>query len=152
VPEESLLTDELRALVALSTPLEPVTVTRRGLRRALEVFGVDGRSDYADGEDVPGYALAALEPEYAGIAVPNVFAHSLLITNEWELLRPLRMGETLSTAHRIVDIAERFGGKFGYSLDFHSEYEFRDASGALVARSARTMRQYDPSQAREAEE
>jgi len=62
VPDESLLTDALRALIGVATPLEPVTVTRRGLRRALEVFGVEGRRDYAEGEEVPGYALAALAP------------------------------------------------------------------------------------------
>lgn len=74
--------------------------------------------------------------------------NSILIANQWEFERPLRMGETLDAFYRVVDISERFGGRFGYSVDFRAEVVYRDATGAIVARSGRTMTQYDAAEAR----
>ena len=149
MPDASLLTPEVRALIGVRTPMEPVRVTQRAVRRAVEVFtGRPGR-DYCEGEPVPGYALAALDSESEPLPLPMLMPQSLLISNEWQFERPLRMGEQFSVAYRIVDISERFGGKFGYSLDFRSERELIDATGAVVARSAHSMMQYDASQARD---
>lgn len=149
MPEASLLTPDIRALIGVPTPMEPVKVTQRAVRRAVEVFTGRRSPDYAEGEPVPGYALAALDSESEPPPLPTLMPQSLLISNEWQFERPLRMGEQFSVAYRIVDISERFGGKFGYSLDFRSEREFRDATGAVVARSAHSMMQYDASQARD---
>jgi hypothetical protein len=149
MPDESLLTDEVRALIGAPVEMEPLQVTLRGVRRALDVYfgGHDG-ANYAEGDVVPGYVIASLDSESEPPPIPSLMPQSLLISNEWSFERPMRLGEEYSATYRIVDISERFGGKFGYSLDFRSEVEFRDASGAVVARSARTMTQYDASQAR----
>lgn len=147
MPEASLLTQDVRELIGVPTHMEPVTVTQRAVRRAVEVFTARRSRDYADGESVPGYALAALDSESEPPPLPSLLPQGLLISNEWQFERPLRMGEQLTVAYRIVDISERFGGKFGYSIDFRSEREFRDSTGAVVARSAHSMMQYDASQA-----
>jgi hypothetical protein len=147
MPEASLLTDEIRALIGQRTELLPVQVTIRAVRRALDVYLGQLEASFQEGDDVPGYVLAALDSESEPPALPVLLPNSLLISNEWEFERPLRLGEQLNVAYRIVDISERFGGRFGYSLDFRSEEEFSDASGAVVARSGRSMMQYDAREA-----
>jgi hypothetical protein len=152
VPEESLLTPEVRALIGSARPPTSARVTLRAVNRAMDVYL--GHHDHAlgPGDPVPGYVLAAIEPETEIGALPSVLPDSLLISNEWQFERPLRLGEELTLTARLADISERFGGRFGYSLYFRSDVEFRDAAGTVVARSSRTMMQYDSSEAREGAE
>ncbi len=148
MPEESLLTDEVRALVGRATPMLPVQVTVRAVQRAMDVYlGHHGGAVTEPGANVPGYVLAALDSESEPEPLPSVLPNSLLISNEWSFERPLRLGEELAANYRITNISERFGGRFGYSIDFRSEEEFIDASGAVAARSGRSMMQYDASEA-----
>ena len=148
MPDQSLLTDEVRAMVGTETPSGTVEVTLRGWRHAVEVYtGVPPTHTPKPGEPVSGYAIAALETDYEATELPNLLPNSILIANQWEFERPLRMGETLQAFYRLVDVNERFGGRFGYSIDFRAEVVYRDAAGEVVARSGRTMTQYDPADA-----
>lgn len=150
MPDESLLTDEIRALQGQATPMLPVEVTLRAVQRAMDVYlGNHDGAPTAQGAVVPGYVLAALDSESEPPPLPNLLPNSLLISNEWSFERPLRLGETLEVAYRITAISERFGGRFGYSIDFRTEDEFIDSTGAVVARSARNMMQYDAAEARD---
>ncbi len=136
-------------MVGSETPLGPVDVTARSWRRAVEVYtGHVPQETPADGEPISGYAIAALETDYELTTLPNLMPNSILISNQWEFERPLRMGETLDASYRLVDVAERFGGRFGYSIDFRAEVVYRDSTGEVVARSGRTMTQYVASDAR----
>lgn len=152
MPDESLLTDEVRALVGTEISLGTVEVTPRGWRHAVEVYtGRVPRGHPAPGEPVSGYAIASLETDYEMTDLPSLMPNSILISNEWEFERPLRMGETFTASYRLVNVTERFGGRFGYSIDFRAEVVYRDASGAVVARSGRTMTQYSAKDARSEE-
>jgi hypothetical protein len=149
MPDESLLTDEVRALAGRETPIGPVQVTPRAWRHAVEVYtGAIPTSTPAPGEPVSGYVIAALDADYEIETLPNLLPNSILISNEWQFERPMRMGETFEAAYRLVDITERFGGRFGYSIDFRAEVLYRDSAGEVVARSGRTMTQYSASDAR----
>ena len=150
MPEESLMTDAVRALIGQAHPLMNVQVTRRSYQRALDVYLE--RHDYGppDGADVPGYVIEALDSETEPPSIPALLPQSLLISNEWQFERPLRMGEELEMTYRIVDISERFGGRFGYSIDFRTEVALSEpGAGAVVARSVRTMTQYSAADARD---
>jgi len=150
MPEESLLTDEVRALVGRETPSGTVEVTLRGWRHAVEVYtGYEPTRNPAPGEAVSGYAIAGLETDYEQTELPNLMPNSILIANQWEFERQLRMGETLHASYRLVDVNERFGGRFGYSIDFRAEVLYRDEAGEVVARSGRTMTQYSAADARD---
>jgi hypothetical protein len=150
MPEASLLTDEVRATVGQETPMGRVQVTPKAYRRALEVYtGCIPRNHPAPGEPVPGYVLAALDSEADIPALPSLLPNALLISNEWQFERPLRMGEELESVYSLVAINERFGGRFGYSIDFRTEVIFKDADGNPVARSGRTMTQYSAAEARD---
>jgi hypothetical protein len=117
----------------------------------MDIYLGEGQAAPGDGEPVPGFVLAALEGESDRMDLPDVLPDSLLISNEWQFDRPLRLGEELTVSGRLADITERFGGRFGYGLYFRSETEFRDESGEVVARSARTLMQYDTANARDGE-
>jgi hypothetical protein len=151
MPEASLLTDDVRALIGGATNRGVVRVTPAAVRKAVEVFTGVPDASYSEGEEVPGYVVEALHTDSDSNDLPRLLPQSILVANEWRFARPLRMGEELTVESRVVDISERFGGKFGYSLDFRSETQFRDADGTLVAASARSMMQYDASEARAAE-
>jgi len=152
--EESLLTPEVRALVGRTTAPVRVRVTRRSLERALDVYygRHDRAANIAPGDPIPGVALAALDPEAEALNFPPVLPDAILISNEWEFERPLRMDEELTMQAKLADITERFGGRFGYSLYVRRDVEFRDETGEVIARSAHTMMHYDASNARAGEE
>ncbi len=139
-------------MVGRETPSGAVEVTLRGWRHAVEVYtGEPPSYTPKPGDPVSGYAIAALETDYEATELPNLLPSSILIANQWEFERPLRMGEKLEAFYRLVDVNERFGGRFGYSIDFRAEVVYRDAAGSVVARSGRTMTQYDPAEARTAD-
>jgi len=127
-----------------------VHVTPRAVKRAIEVYTGQVPDELpAPGEDVPGYVIAGFEGDYEGQPLPSLMPNSLLIANEWAFERPLRMGETLTAAHVIAGITERFGGRFGYSIDTRTETQYKDTDGNVVARSVFTMTQYSASDARD---
>jgi hypothetical protein len=92
--------------------------------------------------------IAALDTEYEQSQLPNLLPNSILISNQWQFERPMRMGETYDAAYQVVDVTERLGGRFGYSIDFRAEVVYRDEAGEVVARSGRTMTQYNAADAR----
>ena len=145
MPEASLITDDVRALVGRTSEAGTARVTLRALNRTLDIFRGNHDQEFNDGDAVPSFVLSALDFESEGLPMPNLMPDSLLISNEFEFLRPLRLSETLTSQSRLADISERFGGQFGYGIYMRSDVEFRDATGELIARSARTMMQYDAS-------
>lgn len=147
MPDVSLLTEDVRALIGTTTELGSATVTQRLVERAVETYTGRQTRTYAPGEAVPGYVLSALDGSDDSPEMPRLLPQSILISNEWQFERPLRMGETFTLVYRLANIAERFGGKFGYSLDFRTECDFVDAEGSLVARTVQSMMQYDASEA-----
>ncbi|WBL35026.1 hypothetical protein O0235_09530 [Tepidiforma flava] len=150
MPEESLLTDAVRALVGRETRLGRVQVTARAFRRAHEVYagGPPARVPARRASRMPGYVITGLESESEAPAFPDLLPNSLLIANEWSFERPLRMGEWLEMVHRVTDVRERFGAAVrAYSIDVLSETAFYDAAGRLAARSGRTMTQYSAAEA-----
>lgn len=148
VPDQSLLTDAVRALVGRRTDLGIAVVTPRLVERATEVYyGTQGRA-YAEGEEVPGYVISGLDPENDPPELPRLLPQSILISNEWAFERYPRLGETLSLTSITANVAERFGGQFGYSIDFRVDTEYRAADGSLVATSSTNMMQYDASAAK----
>lgn len=147
--EESLLTPEVLALTGRTGPVAHVTVTRKAVHRAMDVFLGHHDREFAPGDPVPGYTMVALDPDSERFEVPDLMPDSLLISDEWSFERALRMGDELTLESRIADISERFGGRFGYSLYVRMEVVMRDSAGDVVCRSGRTMMYYDAANARD---
>src|SRR5690606_19252439 len=100
--EQSLLTDDVRALVGTTAAGGITHVTANSVRRAHEVYYGTPGDVPADGEDVPGITIAALATETGGINLPSLMPNTLLISNEWEFQRPLRLGEELQVRSRLA--------------------------------------------------
>lgn len=150
--EASLLTDDVRALIGRRAPATTVRVSPRMVLRAADLYTGRPLALPAEGGPVPGYVMVALDAEVESPPLPPLLPDSILISNEWLFERPLRLGEELLASGLLADVVERFGGRFGYSLHWRSEVEFRDPGGTLVARSVRTMMQYDAANARDGDE
>ena len=148
MPDQSLITDEVRAMVGRLTTLEPQMVTRRAVQKAMDLYL--GHQDGAphEGEPVPGFVIAALEFAMEAEELPQLLPNSMLISNEWQFERRLVVGEALRSEALLADISERFGGKFGYSITIRSEILLTGSDDRVAARSVRTMMYYDPKNAR----
>jgi len=146
--DQSLLTDEIRALVGQATESREAIVSEEAVRRAVGVYGGDVPS-LKEGGIVPGFVLTGLMPEGDNIRIPNLLPKSVLVSNEFAIERPLVLGERLMARSRIADISERLGGQFGHGLYVRSEQEFRGLDGEVVGRTASTLMHYDPAGAEE---
>lgn len=148
MPDESLLTDSVRALVGRAS--EPVTarITRRMAQKAMDLYLGHHDRPLVEGQPVPGVVLVPLQSEGEPVENPDLMPNSVLISNEMQFERQLLLGEELTIQSRIADISERFGGRFGYSLYLRTEVDFRDAAGELAARTVQTLMYYDAASAR----
>ncbi|MFQ5382492.1 MAG: hypothetical protein ACE5EF_12855 [Dehalococcoidia bacterium] len=145
--EGSLITDEIRALIGRQGEPSRVAVGEEAVRRAIGSFGGDQETPLAAGDPVPGVALMNIAPfrEDQELGLRDLMPASILVSNEFSIERPIRLGEEFSAASRVADITERLGGQFGHALYVRHEVEFRDGQGLVVGRTASTMMHYDPS-------
>lgn len=149
--DHSLLTEDLRAHIGRAADPKPATVTIEQVHRSMGVYGGDITRPFADGDIVPGYVLMGLVSDGEGLRVPVPLPKSLLVSNEFTVERPIRLGEELVAQSRVADINERLGGQFGHGIYVRTDMEFRDPAGALVGRTSSTLMHYDPAGARREE-
>jgi acyl dehydratase len=144
-PEQSLITDEHRATIGVKS--EPVTVTVHEVdaRRMRDLLG-DTDPRYADGTGIaPPYVLAGMgggRPQ--GVRMPQVLPGGLLTQIEWRFNKPFKIGSTLQATTSVIDIRDRLGGRYGYSVLVMTGTDYADESGEVVASSLTTITQFDP--------
>ena len=150
--EQSLLTDEIRSHIGRTSEPRSARVTDEAVHRALEAWGGDRERHLQPGDVVPGYVLVGLAPEGEAVRLATLLPKSLLVSNEFSIERPILFGEELTAQSRVADISERLGGQFGHGLYVRTDMEFRDSTGALVAKTVSTLMYYDPAGARREED
>ena len=143
MPDESLLTDKVRASIGRASEPATARITRRMAQKAMDLYLGHHDRPLVEGGPVPGVILVALQAEGEQVESPDLMPNSVLISNEMQFERPLLLGEELTIQSRIADITERFGGRFGYSLYLRTEVDFRDPAGELAARTVQTLMYYD---------
>lgn len=147
--DSSLLTEDVRARIGSTGPAAAVAITPRAVERTMDVYLGHHRRAFEPGDIVPGYVLVALQAEVDNIGFPDLLPNSVLVSNEFSLERPLRLGEELTVQSRLADVSERLGGRFGYGLYVRTETEYRDPAGGVIARMSQTLMYYDAADARE---
>jgi hypothetical protein len=147
--EQSVVTDEVRARIGETSQPVSVTLTPLMASRAAEVASGRAGQTFNEGDIAPGSVITALTSVVRHLVLPNLLPASLIVSNEWEFTRPLRVGETFEVVDRIDSINERFGGRLGYSVHVRTAVECRDSSGEIVARSVNALAWYDPAGMRE---
>lgn len=149
--EKSLITDEHRAKIGVKSEPRTVTINPEDARRMRDLLG-DPDPRYQDGTGIaPPYVLAAIDPGIPRHMMPSVLPGGLLTQMEWKFHRPFRVGEDLTLEHAVIDIRDRLGGRYGYSVLMMIQSAYTDGEGHLVAESLRTLTQFDPSAARSAQ-
>jgi len=146
--EQSLITDEHRAMVGVRSEPFTVTVKEEDARRTREVLG-DNDPRWAEGTGMaPPYVLAMFGAGGRHRAqVVQVLPGGLLTQQEWKFSRPFRIGETLTGYNQLFDIRERLGGRYGHSVLVTNSTDFYDADDQHVASTMITITQFDPARA-----
>lgn len=143
--EESLLTERVRALIGQTSAPRVVRVEPLALQRLMEALGDRRPLDLEQGAEAPIYALSLLQPDTEALALPIDLPGSLVAGDEWEV-RPgsggPRIGEPLTVTSSIIDITERFSGRYGQMLYVRYEWRFARADGAAVATARRIIGYY----------
>ena len=75
----------------------------------------------------------------------------MLTQQEWKFTRAFHIGEELQAFTQVMDIRERLGGRYGYSILLTSGTDFYDAAGNHVAAAMTTLTQFDPKAAKTTE-
>lgn len=141
---KSLITDEHRAAIGQKSEPRVVEVLAEEARRMREVIG-DDDPRYAEGTGIaPPYVLATLSSGVPPVPLPQVLPNAILTQTEWRWARPLKIGEKLTAVGQVVDIRERLGGRYGYSILVMTGTDFIDEAGEVVAGTLTTMTQFDP--------
>ncbi len=147
-PEESLITDEHRAAIGVKSELAPFVLREEDVRRMRDMLG-DKDPRYADGTGIaPPYVLSGLRSRPDRNIVPQVLPRGILTQLEWRFFKPLRIGSELKAVASVIDIRDRLGGRYGYSVLVMSQTEYLDEDGEVVAASIQTGTQFDPEMSR----
>lgn len=147
--DESLITDAHRARIGVLSEPFPCVISAVDAQHVRDVL-LDADPRYADdtGTAAP-YALSILEPRPIGglppHIIPRILPGGVLTQSEWTWHRDFKYGEPLIARHQVVDIRERLGGRFGRSVLVIAKTEYRTSAGELVAETAHTVTQFDPS-------
>lgn len=147
--EKSLITDEHRATIGVKSEGRKVEISAADASRMRDLLG-DTDPRYQDGTGIaPPYVLAAIDPGIPRHMMPSVLPGGLLTQMEWKFHRPFRLGEQLLLEHSVIDIRDRLGGRYGYSVIVMIQSTYTGEDGDLVAESLRTLTQFDPGKARD---
>lgn len=144
VPEQSLITDEHRATIGMKSDPVTVVVRETDAHRMRDILG-DTDPRYADGTGIaPAYMIAQFGGRPNRNLTPGILPGGLLTQQEWRFSRPFRIGEELTSTSQVIDIRDRLGGRYGYSVLITTSTDFYDTDSNHVASSMITITQFDP--------
>jgi hypothetical protein len=145
MPEEleSKITDEHRSYIGRKS--EPVTFTvteadAHRLRSLLE----DEDPRWGPGTNVaPPYVLGLSQGSARGGNMPRVLNGGIMTQQEWRFTRPIRIGEQLKAITQVIDLRDRLGGRYGYSVLVTQSTDFYDSEDKHVAAILISITQFD---------
>ena len=157
MPEDSVITDEMREAIGLES--EPITTEIE--KGAIVKFA------RAIGDDNPMYSdeVAARSARFGGIVAPPTFLRSLRAPrpprefatqlsagldggSEWTYFEPVRPGDRITVTAKIADFNER-KGRLGTMLFTIRETRYANQFGNTVAIQRSTGISYDPDASRD---
>jgi acyl dehydratase len=145
---QSKITDEHRAFLGRKSEPISVTVREEDVRRIRDLLG-DTDPRWAEGTGMaPPYVIAMFQSGPRRGATPNVLPNGILTQQEWRFLRPFRIGEELQAVTQVIDIRDRLGGRYGYSVLVTMSTDFYGADGDHAGAVLITVTQFDPASAR----
>lgn len=147
---ESKITDEHRAFIGRKSEPVHFTVKEDDAKRVTGLLD-DHDPRWAEGTGAaPPYVLGLMQTARRG-AMPSVLPGGIMTQQEWRFDRPFKIGEELSAITQVIDIRDRLGGRYGYSVLVTSATDFYDSNDEHVAAILITVTQFDPKAARGAD-
>lgn len=148
---ESKITDEHRAFIGRKSDPVTVTVREEDAHRLRTLLG-DEDPRWAAGSGIaPPYTLSMFGGAPRAGNMPRILPGGIMTQQEWRFMRPFRIGEQLQSTTQVIDIRDRLGGRYGYSVIVTSSTDFFDTAGDQVAAILVTVTQFDPAAARGSE-
>jgi hypothetical protein len=150
MPEEleSKITDEHRAFIGQKSEPVSFTVTEGDVNRVRNLLE-DHDPRWAPGTGVaPPYVLGLTQGVTRGGIGPRVLPGGIMTQQEWRFSRQFRIGEEITVTSQLIDIRDRLGGRYGYSVLTTTSTDFEDAEGKHVASILVSVTQFDPAAAR----
>lgn len=148
---QSKITDEHREFIGRKN--EPITfkVLEEDVDRLRELLQ-DDDPRYAKGTGIaPPYVLAMNQNLRGGVAMPRILPGGIMTQQEWRFFRPFKVGEELQAIGQVIDLRDRLGGRYGYSVLVTNSTDFYDSEGNHVAAILISITQFDPASARGSE-
>lgn len=144
----SKITDEHREAIGVKSEPVKITVKEEDARRMRQILG-DTDPRWAEGTGIaPPYIIAAFGGGRPGRMV-QIMPGALLTQQEWKFSRPIRIGEELTAYTSVIDIRDRIGGRYGYTVLVTNSTDYYDTEGNHVAAALVTISQFDPTAAKD---
>ena len=148
--EDSVITDEMRAVIGVESEPSVYEIEKEPIRRWAEAIG-DPNPLYCDEEYAKskGYRSIIAPPGFiAQYAFPvkvgggqrsfnSPFTRMLNGGNDYEFMKPIQAGDTISATNKLADIRER-AGRMGKMLIITSETTFKNQDGEIVSKARST--------------
>lgn len=143
-PQQSLITDEHRALIGQKGDPVKVVVRKEDAHRMRDLLD-DDDPRYADETGIaPPYVLSGLGGGRPRGNAPQILPNAILTQTEWRFFKPFHVDQELEAVTSIVDMRDRLGGRYGYSILVMTGTDYLDGDGDLVASTIITITQFDP--------
>lgn len=148
--EESVITDEMKAAIGVESEPSVYEVEKEPIRRWAQAIG-DPNPLYHDEEYArskgyrsivapPGFIAQYAFPVKAGTSARRFrspFTRNLNGGNEYELVKPVQAGDTITATSKLAEIRER-SGRMGPMLIIISETTYKNQDGEVVAKARGT--------------
>jgi len=151
MPEDSIITDEMKAAIGVDSEPSVYEIEAEPIRRWAEAIG-DSNPLYHDEAYAKskGFRSLIAPPGFiANYAFPvksggggrrsfrSPFARMLNGGNEYEFFKPIQAGDTITATSNIADLRER-EGRLGKMLFIISETTYKNQDGEIVAKARGT--------------
>lgn len=148
--EDSVITDEMKAVVGVESEPSIYEIEKEPIRRWAESIG-DPNPLYCDEEYAkskgyrsiiapPGFIAQYAFPVKGGSvrrSIQTPFTRLLNGGNEYEFFKPIQAGDTISATGKIAELRER-AGRMGKMLIIINESTFKNQDGEIVAKARST--------------
>jgi len=150
VTQDSVITEEMKSAVGVESEPSVYEIEKEPIRRWAEAIG-DTNPLYHDEEYAkkkgyrsiiapPAFVAQYAYPTKAGQArgrIRTPFTRMLNGGNEYEFLKPVQAGDTLTATTKLAELFER-EGRLGKMLFIIYETTFKNQNGEVVAKSRNT--------------
>lgn len=155
--QDSIITDEMRNLIGIESAPTIFEIEKEPIRRWAEAIG-DPNPLYRDEEYArksryggiiapPGFLGNYAFPVKAGGPPPQVrspFSKGLAGGNEYEFLKPVRVGDVVTATSRLLDLYQRQGRPgIGRMLFQIVETIYQNQEGEVVVKTRQTSISYE---------